>query len=115
MTQSVDAIAEPLRSTLRGYFNIDMFWHSFPCDLQEHLAMDAADAARFKQQFAAAIVKGSLSVAQYKQLTGQDFDNEGALYAWLYKLWSEIYGDESIPGDACALALPFSSHALWAW
>jgi hypothetical protein len=62
-------------------------------------ALDAAHAARFKAQFAAAIVEGSLSAAQYQQLTGQHFDNDGALYAWLYKLWKEIYGDEPVPGD----------------
>lgn len=99
MTESTDAVEEPLRSILQGYFNVEMFWHSFPKDLLAYLALDPGLAARFKAQFAAAIVDGTLSVAQYQKLTGQSFDNEGALYAWLYKLWAEIYGDEPVPGD----------------
>jgi hypothetical protein len=99
MTESADTIAEPLRSILQGYFNVEMFWHSFPKDLLAYLAQDAELAARFKAQFAAAIVEGTLSAAQYQKLTDQSFDNEGALYAWLYKLWAEIYGEEPVPGD----------------
>ena len=92
-------LPEPLRTALSSYFDVELFWHGFPADLKAFLAADPARAALFKAQFAEAITQGTLSLAGYRKLTNHAFGNVGELYAWLFRLWAEIYGDEPIPGD----------------
>jgi hypothetical protein len=92
-------IPEPLQSLLRTTFDVDLFWHSFPDLIHSALASDAQQAALFKQQFASAIIEGTISPGQYYELTNHRFESEEDLHSWLRKLWREIYGDEPIPGD----------------
>ena len=99
MSETASALPEPLRTILATYFDAGLFWHSFPSALKAFLAADPAQAARFKEQYAAAITRGTLSPEEYRRLTNQAFGSDRELYSWLYKLWAEIYGNEPVPGD----------------
>jgi hypothetical protein len=91
-------VPEPLATTLSTYFDVELFWHSFPELLQKFLASDLEVAKIFKQQFIEAITKDTVSAEQYYRLTGHKFANDVQLIGWLHKLWIEIYGDEILPG-----------------
>jgi len=99
MSDAAPTLPEPLRSIISAYFDVELFWHSFPSDLQAYLAANPIPATRFKEQFAAAITGRTIAPDEYHALTNQKFGNEGELYSWLYQLWAEIYGDEPLPGD----------------
>lgn len=99
MNESNSGLPEPLRTMISTYFDVELFWHSFPSELHTFLAANPDEAAQFKAQFAAAFVDETFSLDEYQRLTSQTFGNEGELYVWLSELWTKIYGDEPIPGD----------------
>jgi hypothetical protein len=96
---TIQSIPEPLRSLLGYAFDVELFWHSFPSLLLAELQRDPAQARLFKQQFADAIVRETISPEQYRELTHDEYETAEKLNSWLRRLWVEIYGDEPIPGD----------------
>jgi hypothetical protein len=92
-------LPEPLRTVISTCFDIELFWHSFPSGVHEYLAGDAAKAQLFKEQFAEAILNSTMTVDQYRRLTGKALASDRELSRWLRQLWGEIYGEEPIPGD----------------
>ena len=53
--------------------------------------INSAELALFKQQLANAIATGSISVAEYEALTGDEFENESELTEWLTALWESVF------------------------
>lgn len=100
MTTPEAEIPEPLRELLKSCFNVELFWDYFPQTLGETLAfLGPEKAALFKQQFAHAIARETISLDQYRKLTNQGFKTEVELNFWLRDRWVDIYDDDPIPGD----------------
>lgn len=85
-----------LRHFLRAYCDVN----ALDPDWRGHLARTIHDltqpdrARAFKSQLAAAIVHGTLSIAEYARETQGDFDAESELRQELRALWDAIYPEE---------------------
>ncbi len=52
---------------------------------------------QFKAELAEAILRGTITTAEYETLTGEEFDSQDELSQWLREFWRDLYGDEPIP------------------
>jgi len=89
-SMSIDEIPNPLRQVLRDYLHVE--WY----ELSE-LALDATKPewikrlGGFKMQLRDAILLQNITTEAVYKLTGQEFEDQTALNAWLSELWSAIY------------------------
>ena len=92
-------VPNPLASVLKRHCNVNGFVKDWPQFLVEELANhnNPEHAMAFKEQLFNAIVKRSIGIEEYEKLTGEDFDSEDALVAWLRELWIILYGDFEPP------------------
>ncbi len=100
-------VPEPLRSALSECFRDSCWassWDSFEGFLKSHLArLTTDDRALFRRQFAEAITKGTLTSAQFYDLTRSthvDVGDEEGLHDWLETCWRIFYRSDDIrPAD----------------
>ncbi|WP_417763870.1 hypothetical protein [Shewanella sp.] len=78
---------QPLKRSLSTYCDVNAMEL-----VNEIPRINPAELALFKQQLANAINTGSISVAEYETLTGDEFENESELTQWLIELWEILFG-----------------------
>ena len=83
-------IPDPLADLLKSYCNINAVSIS---DLTHdlHNSINSEIVKEFRQQLADAINKKTISLKQYEELTGKDFDTQEELNLWLQELWNELF------------------------
>jgi hypothetical protein len=93
-------VPEPLASILRTHFNVNAFTSDWPASLQRELNRPESREREqaFRHQLARAIVHRSISVEDYEELRGEDFDTVDELQQWLATVWKRLYGS----ADSCS-------------
>ena len=94
MSTRAPSVPEPLAEALRSYCNVNAL-DAIP-RLRDFLRHDEHYAARVRGQLADAILKRTISPAEYEELTGHDFDSPDDLDRWLRQLWTDLFGDGPI-------------------
>jgi hypothetical protein len=84
-------IPHPLSDFLESYCNVNAFSvRNLSDDLHTSIHPDIAE--KFRLQLFEAINEKSITPEQYELLTGEDFDTQDDLDAWLRRLWDDLYG-----------------------
>jgi len=78
--------------TLRRHFNVNAFTKDWIEDLKRELSNTHRDV-QFRSELADAILKDTITPAQYEHLTDEDFDTQEDLNKWLRSVWQDLYGD----------------------
>lgn len=88
-------LPQPMRDILRRYCNIEA--PEALGSLKQMLARPelAPRAALFRDQLEQTIREAKVTPEEYEALTGEDFDSQQELLAWLRKLWGQLYGPEA--------------------
>ena len=83
-------VPNPLGQVLRDYLHVE--WYELNDLIAEVQSPHwSVSVESFKQQLQSAITQGNLSVESVHQLTGQEFQNQHELTAWLMALWSALF------------------------
>ena len=94
----INNIPNPLADFLKSYCNVNaLSINDLAYDLQN--SIKPRIAKKFKEQFANAIMKGTITPKIYEELTGEDFDTQKDLEKRLNELWVQIFDDEPIPKE----------------
>ena len=92
------SVPDPLARLLYTYCDVNALGDRFPEELR--LVLEAPEHPRrgemFRQQLADAILRRTVTPAQYESLTGHDFDTPEDLEKWLRELWQGLYGDQPV-------------------
>lgn len=88
-------IPRPLLTIMETHLNVNAFALE---DLKEYLQRPKARQERtvFKEQFGDAIRSRALTLEVYERITGEDFDTQEALDAWLQELWDTLFPGEPL-------------------
>jgi hypothetical protein len=83
-------VPNPLGQVLRDYLHVE--WYELD-DLVAELKNPhwGVSADHLKQQLKNAIMQENLPIEGVHQLTGQDFESQTELTAWLSELWSALF------------------------
>jgi hypothetical protein len=89
-------VPEPLSDLLESYSNVNAF---SVCNLANdlHTSIHPDIAEKFRLQLFEAINEKTITPEQYELLTGEDFDTQDDLDAWLRHLWDDLYGQKDAP------------------
>jgi hypothetical protein len=97
---TTEPVPEPLRSYFKTYFHLEGgSGPEWADSIRRSLATNAEQARLFREQFARAIAKETVSLREFRHLTEMDFESPLRLNMHLRDRWEEIYRDEPIPGD----------------
>lgn len=93
-----DPVPFSLREGLRRYFqHDDIAINRFKKAYQTSEVFVYSQGAPFKKELAQVLRDRSMTPALYKEITGQNFPTEEALYAWLQHIWDYVYDNEPLP------------------
>lgn len=83
-------VKEPLKKIIRNYYQVEAYDPVFIFDGIECGGGFSKDIDLFIEQLREAIDNNFISLAEYEQLTDEDFDSQEDLTAWLEEMYSEI-------------------------
>ncbi|WNJ95655.1 hypothetical protein RND59_00595 [Vibrio ruber] len=86
-------IPEPLKKIFESYChvnatNIELLVEHYKCDNWSYSKPNL-----FKEQLRAAIENHSISIAEYDEITKEEFDSSEELYEWLIEIWNRVIGE----------------------
>jgi hypothetical protein len=84
-----------MRDILRRYCNVEA--PEALGSLKQMLTRpeSAQRAALFRDQLERTIQEARITPEEYEALTGEDFDSQQELLAWLRQLWGQLYGPQA--------------------
>lgn len=84
-------IPEPLAHFLETYCDVNAVMLD---ELKTYVknTLSSERTQEFRRQLAYAIINNSITTEQYEKLTGEDFDTQEDLNAWLKEIWENIFG-----------------------
>lgn len=84
------SVPQPLSDVLANYCNVNApSINDLASDLKKSVQPEMAKI--FRQQLAFAIKYQSITLEQYEDLKGEDFDSQDELKQWLQTLWNEVF------------------------
>ena len=98
---------ELLESVLRRYFHVEVLSGDWQEVLQRELNFVGAPtrAAEFRRQLSDAILKRSITPAEYERLTEDELETQDEVEERLMYLWMGLYGDEPVTRDTKQYAI----------
>jgi hypothetical protein len=80
---------------LENHFDVNAFDENWVESLQRTLNNPKSPdrAQQFRKEFGEIIRNQLLSPTEYERLTGEDFDSQIELDAWLREVWEQLYGE----------------------
>jgi hypothetical protein len=94
-------VPEPLGKILATLFHANAYDSGWPAELLRWEKQDPAYPDLIRRQFADVIFRNSLSVAQFKALTGgHDVTDEASLHEWFRQRFRDYWGRTPYEWDA---------------
>lgn len=86
-------IPEPLNKILEAYCHVNSTNVELLAEHCKRKDWSYSKPELFKEQLRSVIINRSISVAEYDEVTKEEFDTAEELYEWLTELWDRAIGE----------------------